>query len=298
MKHKILQLIIAITFILSGALKALSLNSFEQEVFMYADAYLGTWLLPFASLVASGICVVEILLGILYLFDCFPLITGTSLVLLLMFFTYLTGRNLLLPSPMGRIEDCGCFGEFIHFSPTSSFIKSACMLLLAALNTYYSFRTMKVKSLVNPANKHKKPMDMKKATLLFLPFLIATFICACQTDVHRYVSNENVIYDDSIIYSPNIVYDFGKIHKDSTNLVKFSFILKNISDRELYIKSVEAMCPCVTINKSDSLIHPDEEIRISGAVNISKLKGFFNKPIFIRYDNDKILLCRIKGRIE
>lgn len=37
---------------------------------------------------------------------------------------------------MGSIESCGCFGELIHFTPLTSFIKSVVLLMMAILYLY------------------------------------------------------------------------------------------------------------------------------------------------------------------
>jgi hypothetical protein len=39
--------------------------------------------------------------------------------------------NLFCPSLMGSIESCGCFGELIHFSPLSSFVKSVALWVMS-----------------------------------------------------------------------------------------------------------------------------------------------------------------------
>ena len=63
---------------------------------------------------------------------------------MLLFFVYLTGVNLFFPTIIGSIETCGCFGELVHFTPVSSFVKSVVLLVMAAVNVSLIVKWRKV----------------------------------------------------------------------------------------------------------------------------------------------------------
>lgn len=123
--------VLAICFMLSGVLKLFSLHAFGQEVQLYADAYVGMWPHDYAWCIAVAVCVFELVLGIFALSRRWALLTAVAFFVVVGFFVYLTGMNLFFPTMMGSIESCGCFGELIHFTPVSSFVKSLVLWGLA-----------------------------------------------------------------------------------------------------------------------------------------------------------------------
>lgn len=139
--HNIIRYILAVCFIISGILKAVSIKAFEQEVQLYGDAYIGEWLHNYSFWVASMVCAAEISVGIAALWRRFALYTGVAFCTMLIFFVYLTGTNLFFPTIMGSIETCGCFGELIHFTPVSAFVKSAVLMCMAVLNLHAVIKT-------------------------------------------------------------------------------------------------------------------------------------------------------------
>ena len=85
----------------------------------------------------------KISLAILALFGKFARLASVLFCISLMFFTYLTGVNLFFPGllgsiEIGSIENCGCFGELIHFSPLASFVKSLLLLGVSVLGIMVS----------------------------------------------------------------------------------------------------------------------------------------------------------------
>ena len=133
---KIISYILSICFLLSGILKLVSLRSFEQEVQLYGDAYIGDWVHSFSFEIALLVCVAEIVAAIMALLRQYSFVSAIAFVAMLSFFVYLTGVNLFSPTIMGSIETCGCFGELIHFTPLSSFVKSVILFLIAVIHLY------------------------------------------------------------------------------------------------------------------------------------------------------------------
>ena len=74
-----------------------------------------------------------------------PILSAFAFVAILSFFVFLTGVNLFFPTVIGSIEACGCFGELIHFTPLSSFIKSVILLVIAIANLYIVYQQINIK---------------------------------------------------------------------------------------------------------------------------------------------------------
>ncbi len=142
MKKKVIRIILALCFLASGLLKIVSIRSFGQEVELYGEAYIGSWVSDYSLLIAIGVCVAEIVIAILALFGRFTRYTSLAFLVLLLFFVYLTGMNLFFPSPVGSIESCGCFGELIHFTPLSAFIKSFALCVIASINVMWNIEKL------------------------------------------------------------------------------------------------------------------------------------------------------------
>ena len=132
-KENVLRYSLSLCFFLSGALKAMSIRAFEQELQLYGDAYIADWVHDYSLWIAIMVCIYEISLAILALFGKFARLASVLFCISLMFFTYLTGVNLFFPGLLGSIESCGCFGELIHFSPLASFVKSLLLLGVSVL---------------------------------------------------------------------------------------------------------------------------------------------------------------------
>lgn len=141
----IIRYILAACFLLSGLLKIFSLRAFEQEVQLYGYAYIGEWVRDISLEIALLVCVAEIIAGLIAILRIFPIFSAFAFVAMLSLFVYLTGVNLFFPTVIGSIESCGCFGELIHFTPLSSFIKSVILLLIAIANLYIVYQKIYIK---------------------------------------------------------------------------------------------------------------------------------------------------------
>ena len=120
----VLRIMLGVCFILSGVMKAVNVYSFAQEIRLYAEAYMDSFCVKWTVEIAVVICAIETITGLLALRKKFVPIVTVIFLGMMSFFVWLTGINLFSPSFMGSIESCGCFGELIHFSPLTSFIKS------------------------------------------------------------------------------------------------------------------------------------------------------------------------------
>lgn len=84
------------------------------------------FLMPFAVGLAIVICIAEIVLGITLLLGLWKKLTVWSLLVMIVFFTFLTFYSWYF----NKVTDCGCFGDAIPLDPGQSFVKD---LILTAL---------------------------------------------------------------------------------------------------------------------------------------------------------------------
>ncbi len=163
-------------FIFSGWVKAVdplgTAYKMEQYFDQFETVFQGTWmnfispLFPLLSSYSIGFSVVmiifEIILGVMLIIGHKPRLTAWSFLLLVGFFTALTGFTYLtgyVPSDVNffdfsswsdyaktnmKVTDCGCFGDFIKLEPKVSFFKDV-FLLLPAL--YFLFKSSTMHSL-------------------------------------------------------------------------------------------------------------------------------------------------------
>lgn len=86
----------------------------------------------YALALAIFLCVLEIILGLALLIGWAPKLTVASLVLLIVFFTFLTWYS----ATFNKVTDCGCFGDAIKLTPWESFYKDVILsvsILIIAL---------------------------------------------------------------------------------------------------------------------------------------------------------------------
>lgn len=81
--------------------------------------YAAPYLLPFSMELGFAMIVLEVVLGIAVLIYWRMNLTGWILLLLIVFFTYLT----FFSAYFNKVTDCGCFGDAIKLTPWESFTK-------------------------------------------------------------------------------------------------------------------------------------------------------------------------------
>ncbi len=123
------RIIVGILFIFSGLVKAndpLGLSYKMQEFFEVWGMSSLNGLTLFLSLFMNGF---EILAGVAVLLGWRMRLFSWLLLLLIIFFTFLTGFALF----SGKIQTCGCFGDCIPLTPTQSFWKDIFLLVLIVI---------------------------------------------------------------------------------------------------------------------------------------------------------------------
>lgn len=115
-------------FIISGLIK---LNdpvgfSFKLKDYFAPDVLNLEFLVPYALLIAIFVVIYEVLLGIMVLIGYAKRFTLWSLILMIVFFTFLTFYS----AYFNKVTDCGCFGDALKLTPWESFSKDIVLLAL------------------------------------------------------------------------------------------------------------------------------------------------------------------------
>jgi uncharacterized membrane protein YphA (DoxX/SURF4 family)/peroxiredoxin len=122
------RLFVGVLFIFSGFVK---LNdpigfSYKLEEYFGKDVLNLEFLVPFALVLAIFIVIYELILGVTLLIGYAPKFTKWSLLLMIVFFTFLTFYS----AYFNKVTDCGCFGDAIPLTPWQSFGKDVILLIL------------------------------------------------------------------------------------------------------------------------------------------------------------------------
>ena len=120
--------IVGVLFIFSGFIK---LNdplgfSFKLEEYFSPSVLNLEFLAPFALVIAILLVIFELVLGIMLLIGYLPKFTTWALLLMTVFFTFLTFYS----AYFNKVTDCGCFGDAIPLTPWQSFYKDIFLLIL------------------------------------------------------------------------------------------------------------------------------------------------------------------------
>lgn len=120
----ILKVLLGLVFIVSAILKIADMDRFEIYVYSYRF-----FSLNLSFLVARAAIIVELVLGIGLVSQCFHKLMWWGSVLMLLGYTGLLVYALFL----GRTDNCHCFGDYLQFNPWQSIIKNVVLLALFAL---------------------------------------------------------------------------------------------------------------------------------------------------------------------
>ncbi|WP_293884421.1 BT_3928 family protein [Sphingobacterium sp. UBA1498] len=113
-------------FIFSGFIKANDPTGFGYKLQEYFEVFHLTAFNEYATAIAVVICGFEILLGALLLLGLYGNTVAWGLLLLILFFTFLTFYSAFFEV----VTSCGCFGDAIPLTPWQSFSKDIVLLAL------------------------------------------------------------------------------------------------------------------------------------------------------------------------
>ncbi|RZJ65248.1 MAG: DoxX family protein [Flavobacterium sp.] len=120
------RIFVGILFIISGLIK---LNdpigfSFKLEEYFSEPVLNLPFLVPAALAIAVFVVIFEVVLGVMLLLGYKPKFTIWSLLLMIVFFTFLTFYS----AYFNKVTDCGCFGDALKLTPWQSFTKDVVLL--------------------------------------------------------------------------------------------------------------------------------------------------------------------------
>ncbi len=154
------RIIVGVLFIFSGLVKANDPLGLSYKMEEFFQALHITFLSPAVLGFSIVMIIFEIVAGIALLLGYRMKIFGTLLLLLMIFFTFLTGYAFL----SGKIKECGCFGDCIPLTAEASFWKDVILLILVVF--------------LFACRKHIHPVFNKPATgvLMLLGILLSSGI--------------------------------------------------------------------------------------------------------------------------
>src|SRR5690606_22005492 len=124
----IIRIFVGVLFIISGFVKLNDPLGFSYKLQEYFSAQVLNleFLIPFSLVLAIMLVVFELVLGIMLLIGYLPKFTTWSLLIMIVFFTFLTFYS----AYFNKVTDCGCFGDAMPLTPWQSFTKDVVLLVL------------------------------------------------------------------------------------------------------------------------------------------------------------------------
>lgn len=125
------RIFVGILFIISGLIKLNDPIGFSYKL----EEYFGETVLnlpvfiPYALAIAVFVVIFETVLGLMLLVGFKPKFTIWSLLLMIVFFTFLTFYS----AYFNKVTDCGCFGDALKLTPWESFTKDVVLLFFIAI---------------------------------------------------------------------------------------------------------------------------------------------------------------------
>ena len=119
-----LKVLLGLVFVVSAVLKLRDMDSFEIYIYSYHFFNLN-----FSFIVARAAIIVELVLGIGLISQCFPKLMWWGSMAMLGAYTLL----LMYAVVMGRTDNCHCFGDYLPFTPLQSLLKNLVLMVLFLL---------------------------------------------------------------------------------------------------------------------------------------------------------------------
>jgi len=201
-------------FIFSGLIK---LNdpigfSFKLEEYFGPTVFDLDFLIPIVLPMAIFIVIFEVILGIFLLLGFKKEFTLWSLLLMIIFFTFLTWYS----AYFNKVTDCGCFGDAIKLTPWESFTKDVVLLIMIA------FLFVK-KDLLNPIlNSNVQKLII--GTSLLVSFYITYFVLnhLPVLDFRAYKIGDNIIENMRVPDdAPKDIYEYEWLFSEGDETKKY-----------------------------------------------------------------------------
>ncbi|WP_445732446.1 BT_3928 family protein [Mariniflexile sp.] len=125
------RIFVGVLFIISGLIK---LNdplgfSYKLQEYFSVDVLNIPSLEPYALIISVLVVVFEVVLGVFLIIGYKPKFTVWSLLLMIVFFTFLTFYS----AYFDKVKDCGCFGDALKLTPWESFTKDVVLLVFVLI---------------------------------------------------------------------------------------------------------------------------------------------------------------------
>ncbi|RAJ06784.1 DoxX-like protein [Chitinophaga skermanii] len=146
----LLRVIVGVLFIFSGLIKANDPLGLSYKMNEFFEVLHMTWLVPYSLVFSVLMNAFEIIAGVAVLLGYGMRIFSFLLLLLILFFTFLTGFALY----SGLIKECGCFGDCIKLTAEGTFYKDVALLVMIIILFIY--------------RNNIKPTFGKSATSIFM----------------------------------------------------------------------------------------------------------------------------------
>ena len=121
------RILVGITFIFSGFVKAVDPVGSQIKIGEYLSVYGMDWLIPMALIAGIVLCTLEFVLGASLLFGAKPRLVAPAALILMAFFTIQT----LFSAIFNPVSDCGCFGDALKLTNWVTFYKNVVLIVLA-----------------------------------------------------------------------------------------------------------------------------------------------------------------------
>jgi uncharacterized membrane protein YphA (DoxX/SURF4 family) len=141
------RLFTGLLFIFSGFIKANDPTGFGYKLEEYFHVFHTDFLNDYATVIAIVVCALEIILGIWLLLGFYKKLVAWGLLLLIIFFTFLTFYSAFFEV----VTSCGCFGDAIPLTPWQSFGKD--LVLLALILIIFVYRNQITPLIKDPTNR-------------------------------------------------------------------------------------------------------------------------------------------------
>jgi len=128
------RVFVGILFIISGLIKLNDPVGFSYKLAEYFSepVFNMPFFVPYVLPMALFLVILEVVLGVMLLVGCKPKFTIWSLLLLIVFFTFLTFYS----AYFNVVKDCGCFGDALKLTPWQSFTKDVVLLFFILILTF------------------------------------------------------------------------------------------------------------------------------------------------------------------
>lgn len=122
----LLRVLVGVLFIFSGLIKANDPLGLSYKMDEFFEVLHLTFLSPYSLVFSVVMNMFEIIAGVAVLLGYRMRLFSVLLLLLILFFTFLTGYALF----SGTVKECGCFGDCIKLTASQTFYKDVALLLM------------------------------------------------------------------------------------------------------------------------------------------------------------------------